>query len=193
MQMHRGLLPSQPSFTPSESCWQLTRLFNAYSPMLSPPLSAFFNHFWTTFGPLPIIIVPRTKNNTAQGLLPEGIKHSLTNGPLPQPTFLLFCAFRTSGSHNPLSPTDAEASFFYGCHPPGIIQMSNAMQATHLQPALHRGCSRNKAKFIPIEKIKITGCCCLTSPPKDAASHEKASPSSPPACPNHDIGLCQRC
>lgn len=116
------------------------------------------------------------------------------NGPqpgtqtLPHPTFFLFCIYRTSSSDNPVSARDAKASFFNGCHAPGITQISNSMQVTHLQPAMLKGHSRNKAKFISTGKINIRGYCHLTSLPKDVASCSKASSSSPPAQTNSEIG-----
>lgn len=120
------------------------------------------------------------------------------NGPQPgtqtllHPAVLLVCIDRTSGSNNPLSASDAKASFFNGCHPLGITQMSNSVQGTPLQPASLKGRSSNKAKLISIGKIKIRGCRHLKSFPKDVASCSNASSSSPPTQTNSEIGPRRR-
>lgn len=120
------------------------------------------------------------------------------NGPLPgtqtplHPSFFLFCIYRTSSSDNPLSASYAKASFFNGCHPPRITQISNSVQVTHLQSTMLKGSSRNKGKFISIGKIKIRACCQLRSLSKDVASCSKASSSSPAPQTKSKIGPCRR-
>lgn len=109
-----------------------------------------------------------------------------------QPTCFVFCIYRTSGSNNSLRASDARVSFFNGCHPPGIIRISNSVQFMHLQLAMLKGCSRNKAKLISIEKIKIRECRHLTSLSMDVVSCLKTSSSSPPAQTHSEIGSHRR-
>lgn len=152
------------------------------------------NSFCFMLWPLSITVVPEHQESykgtaTYSCVLDEPPQPSTQT--LPHPTFFLFCIYITSSSGNPLSASAAKASLFNGCHPPGITEISNSVQVTHLQPAMLKGCSWNKAKFISLGKIKIRGCCHLTSLSKDVASCSTASSSSPVQT-NSEIGPCRR-
>lgn len=152
---------------------QVIHLFNAQGPILSPHVCAYFNPLllyaltlihhcstWATRGML--------QRDGLLQLLLQWMRHSLTPTPFCITRFSC-SACRTSSSDNPLSASDDKASFFNGCHPPGITGIRKCASYPSAATAL-KGRSRNKAKLISVGKIKIRGCCHVTCLSKDESS-----------------------